>query len=146
MHLRGLKLNMESQNENKYSLLSQISSACDIKDLSGENIKLLSEQIREFLTENVSRCGGHLASNLGVVELTIALHRVFTTPYDHIIWDVGHQAYVHKILTGRRDDFDSLRQNGGLSGFTSRTESVHDCFGAGHSSTSLSAPHVSYHP
>lgn len=130
---------MKSQEVNKYSILSQISSPSDVKNLPCENIELLSEQIREFLIENISKCGGHLASNLGVVELTIALHRVFTTPHDHIIWDVGHQAYVHKILTGRRDSFESLRQSGGLSGFTSREESIHDCFGAGHSSTSLSA-------
>ena len=130
---------MESQNKNKYDILSQIFSPNDVKTLSDANIKLLSDQIRDFLIENVSKCGGHLASNLGVVELTIALHRVFETPHDHIVWDVGHQAYVHKILTGRRDCFGSLRQNGGLSGFTNRSESIHDCFGAGHSSTSLSA-------
>ena len=130
---------MESQNKNKHSVLSRIFSSDDVKKLSDKNVELLSEQIREFLIENVSKCGGHLASNLGIVELTVALHRVFTTPHDHIIWDVGHQAYVHKILTDRRDDFELLRQNGGLSGFTSRAESAHDCFGAGHSSTSLSA-------
>ncbi|NIN35543.1 MAG: 1-deoxy-D-xylulose-5-phosphate synthase, partial [Gammaproteobacteria bacterium] len=83
--------------------------------------------------------GGHLASNLGVVELTIALHRIFNSPRDKIIWDVGHQSYVHKLLTGRRQEFSSLRQYGGLSGFTSRDESEHDAFGAGHASTSVSA-------
>ena len=138
--LRGfLKLELQSQNENKYNILSKILSPSDVKDLSQEEVDELSTQIRSFLIENVMKTGGHLASNLGVVELTIALHRVFTTPHDHIIWDVGHQAYVHKLLTGRGGCFKSLRQTGGLSGFTKRSESEHDCFGAGHSSTSLSA-------
>ncbi len=99
---------------------------------------LLAKEIREYLCEKVNKTGGHLASNLGVVEMTLAIHRHFNTPKDHIIFDVGHQSYVHKLLTGRKD-FDSLRTPGGLSGFTKRSESEHDCFGAGHSSTSLSA-------
>ncbi len=100
---------------------------------------MLAAEIRSFLVEHVTKTGGHLASNLGVVELTLAFHRVFDSPRDHIIFDVGHQSYVHKILTGRANRFDSLRQNGGLSGFTKREESPHDPFGAGHASTSLSA-------
>ncbi|HOA84837.1 MAG TPA: 1-deoxy-D-xylulose-5-phosphate synthase N-terminal domain-containing protein, partial [Bacillota bacterium] len=124
---------------NKYPILSTINSPCDIKKLTQPELKSLAAEIRGFLVENVSKTGGHLASNLGVIELSIALHRVFDSPRDHIIWDVGHQSYVHKILTGRRERFATLRQGGGLSGFTSRDESEHDCFGAGHSSTSLSA-------
>ncbi|MGN0709585.1 MAG: 1-deoxy-D-xylulose-5-phosphate synthase N-terminal domain-containing protein, partial [Anaerovoracaceae bacterium] len=89
----------------------------DLKKMNDEEQELLAVEIREFLLEHVSRTGGHLASNLGVVELTIALHRVFDSPRDKIIWDVGHQSYVHKILTGRADEFDSLRQTGGMSGF-----------------------------
>lgn len=107
--------------------------------LPADKLPKLADEIRKRLVETVEKTGGHLASNLGVVELTIALHRVFDTPHDHIIWDVGHQSYVHKLLTGRNADFDSLRRPGGLSGFTSRAESAHDCFGAGHSSTSVSA-------
>ncbi len=120
-------------------LLNKINCPSDVKKLDQKQINCLVDEIRLFLIDNVTKSGGHLASNLGVVELTVALHRVFNTPHDHIVWDVGHQAYVHKILTGRRDMFDSLRQCGGLSGFTNRNESEHDCFGAGHSSTSLSA-------
>ena len=123
----------------EYDLINKINCPCDVKKLNNEQVSCLIGEIRDFLIDNVTRNGGHLASNLGVVELTVALHRVFDTPKDHIVWDVGHQAYVHKILTGRRDDFASLRCCGGLSGFTKRNESEHDCFGAGHSSTSLSA-------
>ncbi len=124
---------------NTYKYLSHIHSPKDIRDLSGEELSLLAKEIRAFLVEHVTKNGGHLASNLGVVEMTLAIHRVFDSPRDHIIFDVGHQSYVHKILTGRADRFDSLRQNGGLSGFTKRSESAHDPFGAGHASTSLSA-------
>lgn len=124
---------------NKYSILNRINSPADLVNLTGAEIDVLAEEIRDFLVENVLESGGHLASNLGVVELTIALHRVFDLPRDHIIWDVGHQSYVHKILTGRREAFSSLRHGGGLSGFTCRDESEYDCFGAGHSSTSVSA-------
>ena len=101
-------------------------------------LDLLSYEIREFLLGSVSKTGGHLASNLGVVELTIALHKVFDSPRDKLIWDVGHQSYVHKLFTGRMPGFATLRQLGGLSGFPRRDESVHDCFNMGHSSTSLS--------
>jgi 1-deoxy-D-xylulose-5-phosphate synthase len=123
----------------EYKILSQIGSPDDIRNLNREEVCLLAEEIRDCLVNNVSESGGHLASNLGVVELTLALHRVFDTPKDKIVWDVGHQSYVHKMITGRLDEFDTLRTPGGLSGFTSRRESRHDPFGAGHSSTSISA-------
>ena len=122
-----------------YGLLDLVNSPSDVKGLDPKMLKGLCGDIRGFLVDKVSVTGGHLASSLGAVELSVALHRVFDSPKDHIIWDVGHQSYVHKILTGRKDAFDSLRQNGGLSGFTKRSESEHDAFGAGHSSTSLSA-------
>ena len=123
----------------KYRYLNEINSPSDLKRLPKDAMIPLSKEIREFLVDNVSRTGGHLASNLGVVELSIALHRVFETPKDHIIWDVGHQSYVHKILTGRKNDFSRLRKPGGISGFPRMDESAHDAFGAGHSSTSVSA-------
>ena len=110
-----------------------------MKGLKKEELGQLAAEIRQELVATVTANGGHLASNLGAVELTIALHRVFDSPRDKIIWDVGHQSYVHKLLTGRRQRFASLRQYGGLSGFTSRSESEHDPFGAGHASTSVSA-------
>ena len=122
-----------------YELLENINSTSDVKALSCGDVERLCGEIREFLIEKIGKTGGHLASNLGVVELSVALHRVFDSPTDHIIFDVGHQAYVHKLLTGRRERFDELRTPGGLSGFTSRRESEHDPFGAGHSSTSISA-------
>ena len=125
--------------KDKYSILDKINSPEDLQALPEKDMPELASQIREFLVENVNQTGGHLASNLGVVELSIALHRVFHTPNDHIIWDVGHQSYVHKILTGRKNSFSRLRQIGGISGFTRREESEHDSFGAGHSSTSVSA-------
>lgn len=111
----------------------------DIKTMSDKELGLLTYSIREFLIEKVSKTGGHIASNLGVVELTIALHRVFDCPKDRIIWDVGHQSYVHKILTGRANNFDTLRQLDGLSGFPKTSESPYDCFNTGHSTTSVSA-------
>jgi len=120
-------------------LLDKIDNPADLKGLTQLELKQLASDIREKLVAVVSASGGHLASNLGVVELTIALHRVFDSPRDKIIWDVGHQSYVHKLLTGRRQRLASLRQYGGLSGFTCRDESEHDPFGAGHASTSVSA-------
>ncbi len=120
-------------------ILDKIESPADLKRLTQQELKQLASEIREELVAIVSTNGGHLASNLGVVELTLALHRVFDSPRDKIVWDVGHQAYTHKLLTGRRQRFASLRQYGGLSGFTSRDESEHDPFGAGHASTSVSA-------
>lgn len=110
----------------------------DLKKMTAWDMTLLCDEIRDFLLENVSKTGGHLASNLGVVELTTALHAVFNSPADRILWDVGHQSYVHKILTGRADDFGELRQYGGLSGFPKRSESPHDVYDAGHSSDSIS--------
>ncbi len=133
-----------SKKKKKYakeeeSILDGISSVEDLRRLSDADMPRLAEEIRSFLVDTTSRRGGHLASNLGVVELSLALHRVFDTPSDRVIWDVGHQSYVHKIVTGRRADFNTLRTTGGLSGFTRRDESVFDAFGAGHSSTSISA-------
>lgn len=125
--------------DNKYTLLDKINSPKDLKKLPDGRMCELCDEIRGFLIENVCKTGGHLASNLGVVELSVAIHRVFDSPRDHIIFDVGHQSYVHKLLTGRRDDFPTLRTPGGLSGFPKREESEHDAFGAGHSSTSVSA-------
>lgn len=122
-----------------YDILNNINELADLRELDEASADKLCGEIREFLIEKVGKNGGHLASNLGVVELSVALHRVFDSPKDHIIFDVGHQSYIHKILTGRRDEFDSLRKPGGLSGFTSRKESEHDPFGTGHSSTSVSA-------
>jgi 1-deoxy-D-xylulose-5-phosphate synthase len=119
--------------------LSQYNSTDDLKKLSPKGAYRLSADIRKFLIERLSKNGGHLASNLGVVELTIALHSVFESPQDKIIWDVGHQSYVHKILTGRKEQFSSLRKLDGLCGFPKNTESEHDAFNTGHSSTSISA-------
>ena len=121
-----------------YELIRGINSPSDIKKMNREDLTSLAKDIRKFLIKKVSTTGGHLASNLGVVELTLALHKVFDSPKDKIIWDVGHQAYVHKILTGSKNDFDSLRQFGGLSGFPKESESDHDIFDTGHSSTSIS--------
>ncbi len=121
------------------NLLDRIDSPADLKELALPELQQLASEIREELVSVVSVNGGHLASNLGVVELTIALHRVFDSPRDKLVWDVGHQAYPHKLLTGRRDRFSTLRQAGGLSGYTDRNESEHDHFGAGHASTSISA-------
>ncbi|MBQ7703285.1 MAG: 1-deoxy-D-xylulose-5-phosphate synthase, partial [Firmicutes bacterium] len=118
--------------------LTEYDFPADLKTMSEDELELLAIQIREFLIDKVSKTGGHLASNLGVVELTIALHKVFDSPKDKMIWDVGHQAYVHKILTGRAKDFDTLRQFGGMSGFPKTRESEHDMFDTGHSTTSLS--------
>lgn len=119
--------------------LKSITSPSFLRDLSLPELNQLSEEIRKFLIENLSKTGGHIGPNLGVVELTIALHKMFDSPRDKIIWDVGHQSYVHKILTGRAKDFDTLRKYKGLSGFPKRSESVHDVWETGHSSTSLSA-------
>lgn len=120
-------------------ILDGINEPSDLKDLSLKQLEKLAAEIREEMVSRVEETGGHLASNLGAVELTIALHRIFDTPRDKIVWDVGHQAYGHKLLTGRRDRFSTLRQDGGLSGFPDRGESPHDAFGAGHASTSISA-------
>lgn len=120
-------------------LLDTINSAADLKQLSIKELETLAAELRGFLLETISHTGGHLASNLGAVELTLALHYCFDSPKDRFIWDVGHQAYTHKIITGRRDRFHTQRQFGGLSGFPKRCESPNDAFGTGHSSTSISA-------
>ena len=122
-----------------YKLLDKYSNPKDIKKMSFDELDELSKEIRDFLIENVSRTGGHLASNLGVVELTLSLYKVFDLDIDKLVWDVGHQAYIHKILTGRKDKFNGLRQYNGLSGFPKRCESKYDAFETGHSSTSISA-------
>ncbi len=124
---------------NEYKHLGRVNSPEDLKKLDESDISELCREIRSCIVETTERNGGHLSSNLGVVELTVAIHRVFDCPKDHIIFDVGHQSYTHKLLTGRYDRFNTLRQAGGVSGFTNRSESEYDCFGAGHSSTSLSA-------
>lgn len=120
-------------------MLEKIQKPNDIKKIPADQLPALAEEIREFIIESLSKTGGHLASNLGVVELTIAMHRVFDFPKDKLIWDVGHQSYTHKILTGRKDGFETLRREGGISGFPKRSESDCDVFDTGHSSTSISA-------
>lgn len=120
-------------------LLDRIQSPADLKPLDRKELKRLSDELRGFIVESVSRTGGHLSSNLGTVELTVALHYVYDTPHDRIIWDVGHQSYPHKILTGRKQGMAHLRQFGGISGFPKRSESEYDAFGTAHSSTSISA-------
>jgi 1-deoxy-D-xylulose-5-phosphate synthase len=124
---------------NTYSLLQTINDPAEMRKLSRAQLKALAAELRNYVIDSVSKTGGHLSSNLGTVELTVALHSVFNTPYDRIVWDVGHQTYPHKILTGRRERMSTLRQLGGLSGFPQRTESEYDTFGTAHSSTSISA-------
>src|SRR5665213_780655 len=123
----------------KHMILERVASPADLKRLSRSELDGLAREIRDLLVVTCARNGGHLAPNLGVVELTIALHRVLDAPRDKIVWDVSHQTYVHKILTGRREQFPTLRQAGGISGFAMRSESPYDVFGAGHASTSVSA-------
>lgn len=120
-------------------LLEKINKPNDIKNIDKDKLDDLAKEIREFLIEKISVTGGHLASNLGCVELTMALHLALDLPKDKIVWDVGHQSYTHKLLTGRREGFDNLRKYGGMSGFPKRCESDCDCFDTGHSSTSISA-------
>lgn len=120
-------------------MLNEINTPKDLRKILASKLPELAQEIRDFLLNHVSKTGGHLASSLGVVELTIALHYVFNSPKDKIVWDVGHQAYTHKILTGRKDNFDDLRKLNGLSGFPKRSESIHDQFDVGHASTSISA-------
>ena len=123
----------------KTPLLDHVMYPADLKNLSAEQLRQVADELRTETIDAVAKTGGHLGAGLGVVELTVALHYVFDTPADRLIWDVGHQAYPHKILTGRRDRIRTLRQGGGLSGFTKRAESEYDPFGAAHSSTSISA-------
>src|SRR5258706_5217010 len=122
---------------NRY--LDMVDSPAHVKKLTPDQLIKLAEEIREELITKLARSGGHVGPNLGVVELTIALHKVFSTPKDKFVWDVSHQVYVHKILTGRKDRFHTIRTTGGLNGFALRTESEHDCYGAGHAGTALSA-------
>ena len=122
-----------------YALLQTINEPAELRCLSRAQLAPLAAELRAYLLDTVSKTGGHLSSNLGTVELTVALHYVFNTPHDRIVWDVGHQTYPHKILTGRRERMASLRQMGGLSGFPQRAESEFDAFGTAHSSTSISA-------
>ena len=128
----------EMINEGSRISLSDLDLPKDLKELTLPQCKVLCGEIRNLLISTVSKTGGHLASNLGVVELTMAIHRNFDSPDDKIVWDVGHQAYVHKILTGRADKFSTLRQENGISGFPKPEESVHDTFISGHSTTSVS--------
>ena len=118
-----------------YPLLTQINKPEDIKKLSLTELEALASELRSFIVATVAKNGGHLAPSLGTVELTLALYSVFNFPHDKLIWDVGHQAYSHKILTRRRDSFASLRQKGGITGFPNRFESKYDAFGVGHAST-----------
>lgn len=121
------------------SVLDKVNSPNDVKKLNNNELNELCSDIRSELISTVSKTGGHLASNLGIVELTVALHKVFSSPTDQIVFDVGHQCYTHKLLTGRKDRFDTLRTENGISGFTRPVESEHDIFSSGHSSTSISA-------
>jgi 1-deoxy-D-xylulose-5-phosphate synthase len=133
------RVDFGSMPVNRYKLLQQINSPADLRDLDAKQLQLLADELREFLIQTVSTRGGHFAAGLGTVELTVALHHVFNTPHDRIVWDVGHQAYPHKVLTGRRDQLGSIKQHEGLAPFPNRAESEYDTFGTGHSSTSISA-------
>src|SRR4029077_7445359 len=121
------------------TVLSRVNEPRDLRALSKDELLQLCAEIRAFTVEAVQKTGGHISSSLGTVELTVALHRVFDSPHDKLVWDTGHQAYRHKMLPGRRGRFDPLRQYGGISGFLARSESEHDQFGAGHAGTSISA-------
>ena len=125
--------------ESRYTCLDRVNFPGDIRTLSIPELRTLCSDVREYLVEVVSKTGGHLGAGLGSVELAVALHYVFNTPDDKLVWDVGHQAYPHKILTGRKDKLHTIRQYKGLSGFLKRTESEYDTFGAGHASTAISA-------
>src|SRR5262247_2402693 len=136
MEIRRMSL---SQSPSKTPLLDKVNTPADLRKLDPSDLRQLADELRQEMIDAVAVTGGHLGAGLGVVELTVALHYVFNTPRDRLIWDVGHQAYPHKILTGRRDRIRTLRQEGGLSGFTRRSESEYDPFGAAHSSTSISS-------
>src|ERR1041384_4399250 len=130
---------MSDSSKNSGSLLGSIHGPDDIKALREQDLPQLAQEVRDKLIQVLSQTGGHLGPNLGVVELTIALHRVFETPKDKLVFDVSHQGYVHKMFTGRLDRIETMRQYQGLNGFLLRTESEHDCYGAGHAGTALSA-------
>src|SRR5688572_17390142 len=129
----------DGYNPSMYELLKTIDEPAQLRGLDRKQLPQLVEELRAYVLESVAKTGGHLSSNLGTVELTIALHYVFETPEDRIVWDVGHQTYPHKILTGRREQMSRLRMLGGISGFPRRAESKYDTFGTAHSSTSISA-------
>src|SRR5213592_1098680 len=120
-------------------LLQQIESPSDLRRLHLDQLQEIADEVRQYILETMSRVGGHTGASLGAVELAVALHYAFDTPKDRVVWDVGHQAYAHKILTGRREELPTIKQYGGLSGFLKRDESIYDPFGAGHASTSISA-------
>ena len=124
---------------NRYPLLNQINSPADLRGMDESVLIDVTNELREYLLETISEVGGHLAAGLGTVELATVLHYVFETPDDRLVWDIGHQAYPHKILTGRKSQLSTIRQDGGLSGFLKRNESIYDTFGAGHAGTSISA-------
>ena len=126
-------------NLTDYPLLAQINSPKDLRNFSQDRLSQISNELRKFLLNSVSKSSGHFASGLGTIELTVALHYVYNTPFDHLIWDVGHQAYPHKILTGRREQLQTIRQKDGLHPFPWREESEYDTLSVGHSSTSISA-------
>ena len=126
-------------DSDKYPILSKVDTPADIKNLSVPDLKKLCKDIREYLIDTISEIGGHFGGGLGAVELTVAIHKVFNTPYDLVVWDTGHQAYPHKILTGRKEALKRIRKLNGISGFLKRSESEYDTFGAGHASTSISA-------
>src|SRR5512145_1592739 len=126
-------------NDPRFPLLSAIETPADVRRLEATQLTPLADELRQFLIHTVSQMGGHFAAGLGTVELTVALHYVFDTPHDRLVWDVGHQAYPHKVLTGRRDRLQTIKLKGGLAPFPSRFESEYDTFGVGHSSTSISA-------
>src|SRR6187431_104871 len=131
--------NDDSLNQSHPSILNSIKSPADLRRINARHLQQVADELRAETINAVAVTGGHLGASLGVIELTVALHYIFDTPNDKLIWDVGHQAYPHKILTGRRDRIRTLRTGGGLSGFTKRAESEYDCFGAAHASTSISA-------
>ena len=126
-------------NVEKYPLLDQIIKPADLRKLDQDQLPQVADELREYLLQAISKSGGHFSAGLGCVELTVALHYLFDTPHDRIVWDVGHQAYPHKILTGRRDRIGTIKKTGGLAPFPKRAESEYDTFGVGHSSTSIGA-------
>src|SRR5580698_1399866 len=136
---RQYKLPLMSATPDTYPLLESINSPADLRRLPATRLTELAEELRQFLIHSVSTRGGHFAAGLGTVELTIALHYVFNSPHDRLVWDVGHQAYPHRVLTGRRNRLQTIKQDRGLAPFPSRAESEYDTFGVGHSSTSISA-------
>src|SRR5262249_40187046 len=132
----------DQQTNHAYKFLDSIDTPADLRRINADDLQQVADELRRETVSAVAVTGGHLGASLGVIELTVALHYVFDTPNDKLLWDVGHQAYPHKILTGRRDRIKTLRTGGGLSGFTKRSESEYDCFGAAHSPTSISAGFV----